>query len=379
MPRALLVPALLASTLAVACDAGLASSPAHVGKGTGGEGTSSGGTSVGGNVSSGGTSAGSGGGAGMGGSVGAGGGSSAQHLSPNGYYVSGNTIYAHDGTPHLFHGLDRPSLEWSEQGENLYASDYQLMAGWGANVVRIALNQGFWLRTAGYPATVDQQVTWAEDAGMDVILDLHWSDRDMTSSGGLQRMADESSKTFWQQVATRYKGDGRVQFELYNEPHDVPWNVWKSGGPSGDGFTVVGMQELYDTVRAAGAENLVIIGGLDSAYDLRGVPANRVTGYNIAYATHPYDFSNKQPSNWQTDWGFLAATDPIIVTEFGVTNGSCATSYYSALLDFADSLHVSWTGWAWYVKDCSFPALITDWNGDPTAAGAVIKARLGSY
>ena len=27
--------------------------------------------------------------------------------------------------------------------------------------------------------------------------------------------------TFWSEVAARYKGDGRVMFELYNEPHDV--------------------------------------------------------------------------------------------------------------------------------------------------------------
>ena len=61
-------------------------------------------------------------------------------------------------------------------------------------------------------------------------------------------------------------------FELYNEPHDVSWRVWKSGGDAGDGCQAVGMQQLYDAVRATGAENLVIIGGLDWAYDLSGVP-----------------------------------------------------------------------------------------------------------
>jgi hypothetical protein len=42
-------------------------------------------------------------------------------------------------------------------------------------------------------------------------------------------------------------------------------------------------------------------------------------------------------------------------------------------------LGVSWTGWAWYVKDCSFPSLISDWNGTPTAAGAVLQTALKSY
>jgi len=300
-------------------------------------------------------------------------------MAPNGYYTSGNTIYRYDGTPHQFHGVDRPSLEWSPIGENLSLGDYQKMAGWGANVVRIALNQAFWLRTAGYPQTVDQQVTWAEMAGLDVILDLHWSDRGTTGTAAQQRMADSNSKIFWREVADAYESDGRVLFELYNEPHDVSWDVWLDGGASGDGFTVVGMQELYDTVRGEGAQNLVVIGGLENAYDLSGVPSFRVKGENIAYATHPYDFPNKSASDWPSAWGFLAKTDPVIVTEFGVTNGSCDASYDSQVISYSDSVGASWTGWAWYVKDCSFPSLITDWNGTPSAAGAVVRAALAAY
>ena len=32
----------------------------------------------------------------------------------------------------------------------------------------------------------------------------------------------------------------------------------------------------------------MIIGGLNYAFDLSGVPSNRISGYNILYATHPY-------------------------------------------------------------------------------------------
>jgi hypothetical protein len=56
----------------------------------------------------------------------------------------------------------------------------------------------------------------------------------------------------------------------------VSWEVWLSGGDTGEGWQGVGMQKLYDTVRAAGADNLVIVGGLDWAYDLSGVPSHRV-------------------------------------------------------------------------------------------------------
>ncbi len=101
-------------------------------------------------------------------------------------------------------------------------------------------------------------------------------------------MADTNSITFWSQVASIYKNDGRVLFELYNEPHDIPWTVWKSGGMTSGGWIAAGMQQLYDAVRAAGADNLAVIGGLNFAYDLSGVPANRISGYNILYVTNPY-------------------------------------------------------------------------------------------
>jgi endoglucanase len=301
-------------------------------------------------------------------------------VAPDGYTVVGNTVFDADGQPHVFRGVARPSLEWSSTGEGLAAADYQAMAGWGANVVRIALNQGFWLagssaHDAAYPSLIDQQIAWAHDAGLDVILDLHWSDRG-DPSGALeqQRMADARSITFWSEVAARYADDGRVLFELYNEPHDVSWAVWRDGGPTGEGWDAVGMQSLYAAVRDTGADNVVIVGGLDWAYDLSGVPGNEIDGYNVMYATHPYDFDSKQPAAWDADWGFLTATHAVIATEFG--SFDCDASYSAALLEYAAAREMSWTAWAWYPGGCKFPALIENWNAAPSAAGALVRDAL---
>jgi hypothetical protein len=300
--------------------------------------------------------------------------------APNGYYVKGNKIYDGNDQVHVFRGVDRPSLEWDADGEGISSADIDLIASWNANVIRVAINQGFWLEgsvvyDAGYRDRVDELVQWSKAAGMDVVLDLHWSDRgDLSQAPGQQRMADENSRAFWQSVAERYKDDGRILFELYNEPHDVAWAVWLNGGDSGDGFEVVGMQELYDTVRSAGADNLVVLGGLDYAYDLSGVPNHRVEGYNIVYASHPYDFSNKQPTTWTADWGFLADTDPLFVTEFG--SFDCDATYSQQLIDYAEQRGLSWSAWAWYPGGCGFPALIEDWSGAPSATGQIVKTAL---
>jgi len=318
--------------------------------------------------------------------VGCGGGDGAMaghKVAPGGYYVSGNVIYGSQGQPHVFHGLDRPSLEWSDGGEHLFLSDIQLMASWKPNVVRVGLNQDFWLQEPNqYPPVVDQLIQWLEAAGMDVILDLHWSDAGQLGVAPAQQvMADANSVTFWQEVAAAYKNDGRVIFELYNEPHDVSWDVWQNGGTvtdeSGATFEAAGMQQLYDAVRGAGADHLVLIGGLVYAFDLSGVPDHRIKGYNIAYASHPYKVAKREPATWDASFGFLAATDPVILTEFG--SFDCSTDYHTALLAYADQHAISWTAWAWYVNGCTFPSLIDDWNGTPNAAGAVVKNALAAY
>jgi hypothetical protein len=310
-------------------------------------------------------------------------------LAPDGYYVNGNTVCTADGRAHLFHGVDRPSLEWAPSGEYLSAADFLLMASWKANAVRIALNQDFWLAASpfynsSYASLVDRSVNWAESAGMDVILDLHWSDAGvlgscLPSAGCQQVMADANSMTFWSEVAARYQNDGHVLFELYNEPHDVGWDIWRAGGATGHGWRAVGMQQLYDTVRATGANNLVVIGGLDYAYDLSGVSSNRINGYNILYATHPYNSGGRAPESFGSYWGYLTKTDPVIVTEFGDFGPSCSATYSGKVIAYADAHLASWTAWGWYPGGCSFPALINDWAGTPSASGTVVKAALAGY
>jgi endoglucanase len=313
-------------------------------------------------------------------------------VAPHGYYVSGNTVCTADGRPHLLHGVDRPSLEWGPGGEHINSDDFQLMASWGANVVRVALNQDFWLAdsplyAANYASLVDHVVALAEAAGMDVILDLHWSDRgtlgsctNSGSKGCQQLMADPNSVQFWTEVAARYGQDGRVAFELYNEPHDVSWEIWLHGGTTSQGWQAVGMQDLYDAVRATGANNLVIAGGLDFAYDLTGVPSHLIDGYNVLYATHPYNNApQRMPPNWEHSWGFLAQTQAVIATEFGDTSPQCASDFNQQLIAFADSHHASWTAWAWFPSGCSFPSIIADWQGTPSVQGEPVKAALLGY
>lgn len=311
-------------------------------------------------------------------------------VPPSGYTVRGNKIYDANNNVHLFRGIARPSLEWNSQGEGLSLADYKVMAGldpapskgWSANVIRLSLSEKFWLQnTSGYQATIAQQVAWItrpppDGIGKDVILDLHWSvGGNLANDHKQYRMADLQSITFWQQVAARYKDNPKVLFELYNEPHDVPWTVWRNGGSSGEGYTAAGMQQLYKAVRDTGATNLVIVGGLNWAYDLSEIPTYKLTGTNIVYNTHPYEVDGKLAGNWNSGFGNLSATSPVIMTEFG--NWDCNGPYYTDLLNYAQSHGIHWTAWAWMNPlDCGFPTILADWNGTPSAIGQIIKNHM---
>jgi hypothetical protein len=347
-------------------------------------------------------------------------------VAPGGFAAVGNRIIrASDCAPYRFAGVSRPTLSFSSTGGRLNnpalaAHDFANIRAWKANTVRIELAQYYWVPTArsydaGYAARVERVVKQARDAGLNVILVLQASDRgiaDYEPVGNThQPMPDRNhSIPFWRDVASRFKNDGGVLYELYSEPFPLggkdgfsDWNMWLKGGlhraddvyGPRPAFQAVGMQELYDVVRSTGAHNLVVIGGTKWGYYLDGVPANRVNGYNIAYSTHPWSFAEypdvNQPATWDRDWAFLAKTDPVMITEFGQFD--CGENYVRALLDKADALGLSWTAWMWGAPApgetvaqsspgdpvCARSYLVLDWDGTPSRTGSVIRERLGRY
>ena len=113
-------------------------------------------------------------------------------------------------------------------------------------------------------------------------------------------MADANSLTFWSEVAARYKDDGRVMFELYNEPHDVSWDVWKSGGNAERRLArrrdAAALRRCSRDRRGEPGDHRRPRLGLRSL----GRPGDRIDGYNIVYATHPYNNAGRRPHDWDS-------------------------------------------------------------------------------
>jgi hypothetical protein len=300
--------------------------------------------------------------------------------------VSGNQLVTADGKAVWLQGLNVPMLGWAADGEHKTPfSVYIAIHDWKANAVRLPVQDKLWFGK-GNPASADAYRKLVDDSigiaaanGAYIILDLH---RFLTP--------DQSCVDFWKDAAARYKNNPAVLFDVFNEPHDTSWDVWRNGGSvpmKGNKPPVqsVGMQALVDAVRGTGANNIIVAGGLGYAYDLSGVlngfALEDKTGNGIMYATHFY--------NWHKGWEQhilgVAAKYPVLVGETGADihkmpfikadQQEDPYTWAPDAIGFIQKNHLNWTAWSFHTR--ATPDLILDWNYTPTPYwGAFVKDAL---
>jgi hypothetical protein len=281
------------------------------------------------------------------------------------------------------------------------------MKAWHINTVRVPLNEDCWLGInnapsqysgSAYQTAIAQWVGLLRQNGLYVILDLHWNNGGAGLATGQQAMADKDhAPAFWTGVASAFKNDLGVIFDLYNEPHTISWQCWKSGGCQAGTWAVAGMDDLIVAVRdptmGAGANNVVMAGGLSWSGDLSQWLQNKPNDSNLAASFHSYNFSNCHDSScWTSQLQPVAAQVPIITGELGErdcdpgspgpTGHPAGADYINGFMTWADSAGVSYLGWAWNpdFDACMGPSLVSagSWDGSsPTSPfGADFKTHL---
>mgnify|MGYP001598505766 CR=1 FL=1 len=298
---------------------------------------------------------------------------------------------------------------------------WSAIKSWNANTVRFPLNEASWLGyrctdTQGvehnpdpggnYQSSVRAQVAQALAAGLYVIVDLHWSAPGKACPLLQTQMANrDNSLAFWTSVANTFKDQPAVMFELFNEPFfnfGFSGNDWqymmKGTGGSFSSYpatsrkgkwkevkkpwAVASYQAMLDAVRATGARNVVLIGGMQYAQDLSGWLKHRPIDplKQMAAVWHPY-------ATFGTEWGtpeyaqpnfshrvfddvkaIQAAGFPVIATETGDRNtpSTKGAPLVTTVTRWADQHDVSVLGWAWNVWNESDHVLIKDAKGTPT-------------
>jgi hypothetical protein len=310
-----------------------------------------------------------------------------------GVHVRGAKLVDAAGRPMRLLGVNRAGGEYAcAQGWGFFEGDTDaktiaVMRAWHINAVRLPLNAHCWLGGADVPPrfsgaayrdAVAGYVSRLNAAGLNVVLDLHWSAADADGATGQREMADaDHAPRFWRSVAARFRPVRGVLFDLYNEPHDIPWPCWRDGCRTAAGWRAAGMQELIDAVRSTGARQPVIVSSNGWGNDLSGFLeyAPRDPARQLVAGVHLYDFTgcSDEPC-WNTDVRRLAATMPVVTTELG--QRGCAHGFIDRFMRWADGAGVSYLAWAWNAWDCAGgPALIRR-DGSPTPYGAGFKAHL---
>lgn len=313
-------------------------------------------------------------------------------------HVAGNQIVNASGQAVWLQGVAIPSLEWSGGGEHILESIGVAIKDWKVSCIRLPVRENFWSGHGPYQndggmkyrQLVDDSINLCAGSGVYLVLDLH----DF-------RAPTEVHAAFWKEIAQRYKNNPAVLFELFNEPHDLTWEVWRNGGTVTDKkkssgtltenkeklttFTTIGMQHLVDVVRKEEAKNIVIAGGLDWSYDLSGI----LTGYalddhngnGIVYSSHVYPWK----SDWQGKFVDVAAKHPLFLGEVGAeiqrmefvpaNRQEDPYTWSPDMLGLIQKYKLNWTAWNFHPK--STPRVILDWNYTPTPFwGEFVKKAL---
>lgn len=329
---------------------------------------------------------------------------SVSSLGP-GLHVFGNQIMMSNGKALVYHGVNRSGSEYhcTQKGKSTFdgpsdQASITAMLTWKITIVRVPLNEDCWLGINGEPANGTTGAQYQQDIvnyvkllrqnNLAVIVELHWNAPGSQQALGQLPMPDaDHAPTFWTSVAGTFKADPFIIFDLYNEPYAMNWQCWLGGSTRAGakpcasmGFAAAGMQTLVNAVRATGAGNLILLGGLAYANDFYGWiqfkphdPKN-----NLAASFHMYANNGcNTTSCLDSEVAPVKAQYPVLVGEIGEFD--CASTFINSMMPWFDSHHIGYLAWAWDTYDCStFPSLISDYKGTATGYGIGFKNHLSS-
>ena len=321
--------------------------------------------------------------------------------------ASGNRILRSDtGQPILLRGVNRSGLEYTQPSASGFLAAAGLTAGeiqhiaedWRCTILRVPFNQAWALYgTNGhsaeeYLAALDQVIDWAAAQGIYTVLDLQWLDADTAYGFTVDQtgakvanhvppLPNLDTVSLWTTLAQRYCHEPAVLFDLFNEPHQPleddsnPLYLVDSDGSIGESNTrFAGWQEwlgwadlLISAVRLTRPGGLILLGGVDWAFDLRGI---RIDAPGIVYSAHIYP--NRKPSTW---WQAIGGAKevPVFLGEWGGTDNDLA--FGRRLLKAIEARGLGWTAWSWV----DYPPLVQsprEPDYRPTAFGELVRNAL---
>jgi endoglucanase len=292
----------------------------------------------------------------------------------------GREIIDPEGTPVKLLGLMAPDPAHLDSEGKFKKEFYVKIHETGANVVRIPVHPERWVQDSDYLwRHLDPIVGWAGQLNMYVIIDWHYIGNIQTGAGNempdIGTAPKELTIEFWKLVSFYFRDTPNVIFEIWNEP---------AGGISADAWQKNAV-DIVRIIRSQGAKQLVIVGGIDYSRDLSWVIQHPLMEDNVAYAAHIYP---AHPSSmWDTWFGDVGQTFPVIVTEWGFMDENrndapsyligTRTSYGEPFLKYLDERGIGWVA-CWWDDEWKPPMYTRGWKA-PTNYGQFITEKLQEH
>lgn len=234
--------------------------------------------------------------------------------------VRGNTLLDRNGFNVELAGANVPEPIAVQATNNLIFK--VIRRRWNMNAVRLAVSVSTWLRDGdAYVSMVARAVKEANDAKLAVVL-VAREDTALPSPAMLQ---------FWVAWAERFKTNDRIIFDVFDKPSPmgipgttaagrdaVQWEFWLKGGTTADGRTVIGMRQLVETIRSAGANQVVAVQAFSGMFGFQGLePSHWIPDQNVIYEIHPYFDRAMTAAQRESTFGFLADRLHLYAGEWG--------------------------------------------------------------
>jgi uncharacterized protein (TIGR03437 family) len=230
---------------------------------------------------------------------------------------------------------------------------------WNFNAVRLPVSSAVWRRDGqAYLDRVGTIVKAANNAGLIAVL----ADFEDDTGTGLPVAA---TVTFWNAWASYFKNTPLVIFDIFNEPSEknVPahvdgqrlpsdWRFWLNGGGS-----FIGMQALVDTIRSAGAKQVIAASAFHDNLDFQGFTSDfYIHDPNIIYEVHPFFDHALTDQERDRNFGSLTNSVPVYSGAWGLDltddTSACrsvppdprkASDLVNQTLAYFDRRNISWT------------------------------------
>ncbi len=295
-------------------------------------------------------------------------------------HVRGNHIIDGSGHPLLLQGAHITSafnyiIAWNH-GENPFGAlnpgVFAAVHSWDMNVVRIPIS--FWiyqLSPASYLAKLDTVIQQANSAQLYVVIDNHDDDQSGSPYGSGAAVPKPETITFWKAIASHYKYNPMLMFDIINEPKQTSWNMWLHGGGFITGSTgktspIIGMQDVVDAIRSVGAPQIIIAEAPTTLNGFDGIGNDLIQDPNIIYSIHEYfnyarDDHNRTPWGWDLEFGNLSATHPVFIGEWAFL----PNANYSVFCENITAPQANQLVWSFLQYMQQHQANWTAWNFDP--------------